>query len=64
MQTDHQQRPLLVNAVSTSFFSLIHSELELAPLDKKSDYRFHLVIEPLQIAYDAVSSKHRERISI
>jgi len=55
MQTDKQQRPVLVTAVSTSSLPLIHSELELSPLDKKSDYRLYLVIEPLSIAYDAVS---------
>jgi hypothetical protein len=55
MQTDKQHRPLLVTAVSTSSLSLIHSELELSPLDKRSDYRLDLVIEPLKITYDAVS---------
>jgi hypothetical protein len=58
MQTDKQQRPVLVTAVSTSVLPLIHSELELSPLDKKSDYRLYLVIEPLSITYDAVSQKN------
>ena len=57
MQTVDNQRPLLVTAVSKSSLPLIHSELELSPMDKNSDYRLHLVIEPLRITYDAVSCK-------
>jgi len=61
MQTDAQYRPLLVTAASISTLPLIHVELELSPLDKKSDYRFYLVIEPLKIAYDAVSEKDLDK---
>ncbi|CAF0860696.1 unnamed protein product [Rotaria sordida] len=53
MQTDNQHRPLLLTAASTSSLPLIHSELEFSPIDKKSDYRLFLVLEPLKIAYDA-----------
>jgi hypothetical protein len=55
MKTDTQHRPLLVTAASKSSLPLIHSELELSPIDKKSDYKLYLIIEPLKIAYDAVS---------
>ncbi len=61
MQTDAQYRPLLVTAASISTLPLIHVELELSPLDKKSDYRFYLVIEPLKIGYDAVSEKDLDK---
>jgi len=57
MQTNTQYRPLLVTSASISNLPLIHVELELSPMDKKSDYRFYLNIEPLKIAYDAVSKK-------
>ena len=30
-------------------------------MDKRSDYRFNMVIEPLQITYDAVSREQRDR---
>ncbi|CAF4169559.1 unnamed protein product, partial [Adineta steineri] len=54
MQTDKQQaRPLLVAENFKSFLPLIHSELEFSPMDKKSDYRLYLLIEPLKITYDA-----------
>ena len=54
-QTDIQTRPLLATVASQSTLPVIHVELELAPMDKKSDYRLFLVIEPLEIVYDAVS---------
>lgn len=38
----------------------MHCELELFPMDKRSDYRFNMAIEPLQITYDAVSREQRE----
>ena len=53
-QTDTQTRPLLATVASESTLPVIHVELELAPMDKKSDYRLFLVIEPLKIVYDAV----------
>ena len=54
--TSSSTRSLLVTAKSTrSSRPQVHSELELSPIDRRSDYRFHLVIQPLQIAYDAVS---------
>ncbi|UJR32361.1 hypothetical protein I4U23_019824 [Adineta vaga] len=58
MQTINQSRPLLVTAVSMSSLSLIHSELELSPMDKKSDYRLNFVIQPLKITYDAPTINH------
>ncbi|CAF1448566.1 unnamed protein product [Adineta ricciae] len=58
MQGVGNQRPLLVTAISKSSLPLIHSELELSPMDKKSDYRLHLVIEPLRITYDAPTINH------
>jgi hypothetical protein len=60
MKTDTQHRPLLVTAASKSSLPLIHSELELSPIDKKSDYKLYLIIEPLKIAYDAVSESYSE----
>ena len=55
MQGNDQIRPLLVTAAASSPLPLIHSELELSPMDKKSDYRLFLVLQPLKIVYDAVS---------
>ena len=55
MQTNNQHRPLLVTAASKSSLPLVHTELELSPMDRKSDYRLYLIIELLKIAYDAVS---------
>ncbi|CAF4500850.1 unnamed protein product, partial [Rotaria sp. Silwood2] len=57
MKIDNQHRPLLVTAASKSYLPLIHSELEFSPIDKKSDYRLFLVLEPLKISYDAVSQE-------
>ncbi|CAF2072620.1 unnamed protein product [Rotaria magnacalcarata] len=53
MQTDNNHRPSLVMAASASSLPLIHIELELSAVDKKSDYRLFLVLEPLKITYDA-----------
>lgn len=55
MKTNIDYRPLLATSISKSTLPLIHVELELSPIDKKSDYRFYLIIQPLKIAYDAVS---------
>jgi hypothetical protein len=55
MKTNAQSRPLLASGVSKSTIPLIHVELEFSPMDSRSDYRLNLVIEPLKIAYDAVS---------
>ena len=60
-ETDSHQRPLLVSSQSSSPISQMHSELELSPVDKRSDYRFNLLIQPLQIAYDAVGRGNRDR---
>ncbi|CAF3407571.1 unnamed protein product [Rotaria socialis] len=53
MQTDNNHRPPLVMAASVSSLPLIHIELELSAIDKKSDYRLFLVLEPIKITYDA-----------
>ena len=57
MKTNAQSRPLLASGVSVSTTPLIHVELEFSPMDNRSDYRLNLAIEPLQIAYDAVSGE-------
>jgi hypothetical protein len=62
MKTSTQSRPLLATGASIPTLPLIHVELELSPMDKKSDYRLYLVIEPLKITYDAVSEKNGLRI--
>ena len=54
MQTDNHDRPLLVTSAFKSSLPLIHIELELSPMDKKSDCRLCLVFEPLIITYDSV----------
>jgi hypothetical protein len=64
MKTVTQSRPLLATEVSISTRPLIHVELELSPMDNKSDYRLYLVIEPLKIAYDAVSEENEFDIHI
>lgn len=56
-QTDTQIRPVLATGDAISTHPVIHVELELAPLDKKSDYRLFLRIEPLKIVYDAVGDQ-------
>ncbi len=45
----------MLTSSSKSLTSLIHIEFELAPIEKKSDYRFILILEPLTIIYHAVS---------
>ncbi|CAF3597071.1 unnamed protein product [Rotaria socialis] len=51
---DHNQ-PLILASTSDSLNSLVHIEFELAPIDKKSDYRFSLTMEPMAIIYDAAT---------
>ena len=60
-QTDTQIRPVLATGDAISTLPVIHVELELAPLDKKSDYRLSLRIEPLKIVYDAVGDRVQTR---
>ena len=48
------QRPLLLTASSKSCLPLMRMEFELAPIDKKSDYRFSLIFEPITVIYHAV----------
>jgi hypothetical protein len=38
---------------------LVHIEFELAPINKKSDYRFSLTMEPMAIIYHAVSKREK-----
>lgn len=60
-QTDTPNRPVLATGNAISTLPVIHVELELAPLDKKSDYRLLLRIEPLKIVYDAVGDHVQAR---
>ena len=57
MQSNNQQRPVLIMGTISLDSPFIHIEFELFPVDKKSDYRLCLVIEPLKFFYDAVSLK-------
>lgn len=50
----HEERPLILSPSSKSSNAQIHIEFELAPIDKTSDYRFVLLIEPMTIVYHAV----------
>lgn len=45
----------MLTSSSKSLNSLIRIEFELAPIHKKSDYRFLLIMEPLTIIYHAVN---------
>ncbi len=55
MRHNKQHQPALLLEMLPSSFPHMHIEFELFPVDQKSDYRFHLTIEPLKIIYDAVS---------
>ena len=46
----------MLTSSSKSLNSLIRIEFELAPIEKKSDYRFILIMEPLTIIYHAVKT--------
>ena len=56
---EQHHRPLMLTSATKSLNSLIHIEFELAPIDKKSDYRFLLIMEPLTIIYHAVNRKDK-----
>jgi hypothetical protein len=63
IQVDQRQRSILVkgkkSSSSLSSQSQMHSELEMSPIDKRSDYRFHCSIQPLYAVYDAVRNRIR-----
>ena len=54
MKNDRDERITLVMPRRSNQPDLMSSELEFAPLDKKSDYRFHMTMQPLKIVYDSV----------
>jgi hypothetical protein len=55
MQCNNQKAPILMMGIAPGFSPFVHVEFELFPVDKKSDYRFHMTVEPLKIFHDAVS---------
>jgi hypothetical protein len=55
VQFDKEHRPLLVSSMLPSHSPLVHIEFELFSVNKNSDYRLELIIEPIQIIYHAVS---------
>ncbi|CAF2599955.1 unnamed protein product [Rotaria sp. Silwood2] len=55
LKSNQQNRPLILTSSSKSFNSLIHLEFELAPIHKKADFRFLLIMEPLTIIYHAAT---------
>jgi len=59
MQRDKQYRPILLMPILSSSSPVVHVEFELFSANQKSDYRLHLIIEPIQIIYDAVSQEKR-----
>ena len=50
------QRPAILTPSSKSSQPLFHIEFELAPIEKQSDYRFVLLMEPMTVLYHAVCS--------
>ncbi|CAF1109897.1 unnamed protein product [Adineta ricciae] len=54
MQSNKEQRPILIMGTMSTFSPFVHVEFELFPADKKSDYRLHLVMQPLKVFYDEV----------
>ncbi|CAF3538872.1 unnamed protein product [Rotaria sp. Silwood1] len=55
LKSNEQHRPLVLTSSSKSLNSLIHLEFELAPIHKKADFRFLLIMEPLTIIYHAAT---------
>ncbi|CAF3619599.1 unnamed protein product [Rotaria sp. Silwood1] len=55
LKSNEQHRPLILTSSSKSLNSLIHLEFELAPIHKKADFRFLLIMEPLTIIYHAAT---------
>lgn len=49
--------------IAPEFSPFVHVEFDLFPVDKKSDYRFHITVEPLKIFHDAVSWKKKYHAS-
>ncbi|CAF0799712.1 unnamed protein product [Adineta steineri] len=55
LKSNENHRPLMLTSATKSLNSLIHIEFELAPINKVSDYRFLLIMEPLTIIYDGAT---------
>ncbi|CAF0818142.1 unnamed protein product [Rotaria sordida] len=55
LKSNEQHQPLILTSSSKSLNSLIHLEFELAPIHKKADFRFLLIIEPLSVIYHAAT---------
>ncbi|CAF0868513.1 unnamed protein product [Adineta ricciae] len=55
LKSSDNSRPLMLTSAMKSLNSLIHIEFELAPINKQSDYRFLLLMEPLTIIYHAAT---------
>jgi hypothetical protein len=66
MQDSNPHLLLKSKSSSSSSAPLLHFEFELFPINKRrSDYRFHFNLQPINIIYDAVSyNKISERYSI
>jgi hypothetical protein len=64
MERDKQYRPLLLTPISSSCSPLVHVEFELFSAKEKSDYRLHLIIEPIQIIYHAVNRNEKRQLKI
>ncbi|UJR29329.1 hypothetical protein I4U23_010541 [Adineta vaga] len=52
MQSNREQRPILIMGRISSFSPFLHVEFELFPVDKKCDYRLQLIIQPLKVFYN------------
>ncbi|CAF1487411.1 unnamed protein product [Rotaria sp. Silwood1] len=54
IEDNKSNRRLLVESISKCFSPLLHIQFELFPINiKRSDYRFHLNIQPIRIIYHA-----------
>lgn len=54
--------PVLLE-ICPSLCPSIHIQLELFPEDQLSDYRLHLLIQPIRFLYDTVSLKNNQSMS-
>ena len=62
-ELDKEHRATLIRAKPSSSPS-VHIEFELFPADQRSDYRLHMMVEPLKVVYDAVSYSRMEGNSL
>ena len=51
------QLPVLLEICPSLSSPNIHIQFELFPEDQMSDYRLHLIIQPMRFVYDTVSLK-------